>query len=250
MDAEALVARVAARQQELNSKKTFVAACKGLAQLCEASDDVPAAVVEALLGAAKRAFTVLQTRFTSEKFWQAGLELFLAVEFVAPSSSTADVATWRDAAMEEVDEECRERARQQAQLRKLQEERQHNKGRWGDANVPISMEELMAVNGLIAVNGEDGRPGMSRDARDELRIVTCVEEDLCVVCQEALPAGCKAKAMPCGHKFHDDCLTAWVAKSNSCPTCRFDEMPSEKRHFDDDQRRIQQAAPSRTGLYA
>ena len=24
-----------------------------------------------------------------------------------------------------------------------------------------------------------------------------------------------------------------VKKSNSCPTCRFDELPSEKKHFDD-----------------
>ena len=26
---------------------------------------------------------------------------------------------------------------------------------------------------------------------------------------------------------------AEVKKSNSCPTCRFDELPSEKKHFDD-----------------
>merc|ERR1711988_1912631 len=97
---------------------------------------------------------------------------------------------------------------------------------------------------------DDGKPGMSRDAQADLRLVTLTEEDLCVVCQEAMPAGSKAKTMPCGHKFHDDCLLSWVQKSNSCPTCRFDEMPSEKRHFDDIQRQVQQSQPTSSGLYA
>merc|ERR1719261_815830 len=97
---------------------------------------------------------------------------------------------------------------------------------------------------------EDGRPGMSRDARDSLRLVTVTEEEVCVVCQESLPLGSKAKVMPCGHKFHDDCLTSWVEKSNSCPVCRYDELPSEKRHFDDVERRVVTQDPRGTGLYA
>ena len=56
-------------------------------------------------------------------------------------------------------------------------------------------------------------------------------QDVCVVCQEAMPAGSgpethwvgpagrmfmllpgsKAKAMPCGHLFHDECLLSWAA---------------------------------------
>merc|ERR1719203_473166 len=108
------------------------------------------------------------------------------------------------------------------------------------------MNELLAAAGMVLVE-DDGRPGMSRDAQSELRVVTVLENDLCVVCQEEMPAGSKAKAMPCGHKFHDDCLLSWVKKSNSCPTCRFDELPSEKRHFDDIQRQVQQSSGS--GLY-
>eukprot|EP00927_Polykrikos_kofoidii_P051227 TRINITY_DN45012_c0_g1_i1.p1 TRINITY_DN45012_c0_g1~~TRINITY_DN45012_c0_g1_i1.p1 ORF type:complete len:289 (-),score=66.63 TRINITY_DN45012_c0_g1_i1:219-1010(-) len=251
VDAEEFLKKIAARQQELSSKKTFVAACKNLAELCEASDALPSVVVDALLDASKRGFTVLQTRFSTEKFWQAGLELFLAIECHAPPSATTDVAKWRDAAIEEVDEECREKARQQRQLRKIQEERAHNKGRWSDANVPVTREELLAASGIILENADDDRrPGMSRDAQDELRIVTSKVDDVCVICQEALPAGSKVKAMPCGHVFHDDCLMSWVGKNNSCPTCRNDVMASEKRHFDIDQRRIQQASPSGTGLYA
>jgi len=104
---------------------------------------------------------------------------------------------------------------------------------------------------MILVNAdEDSRPGMSRDARDELRVTTVVEEEVCVVCQEVMPVGSKAKTMPCGHKFHDECLVSWVKKSNSCPVCRYDDLPSEKRHFDDVQRQIHQADPGRSPLYA
>ena len=73
---------------------------------------------------AKTAFTVLQTRFSNPKFWQAGLELFLALSFY---NGSPEVSRWRDAALEEVDEDARERAKEQAHLRRLEEERKHNK---------------------------------------------------------------------------------------------------------------------------
>lgn len=249
----ALVGRVSALQKDLKTKKSFPAACKALAALFD--DEATAAALgaaapaEAMGEAGKTAFTVLQTRFSNPKFWQAGLELFLALEFHLPEKVPKAV-TWREAAMEEVDDEARERASEQAKLRRLKEDKLHNKGRWSDANTPVTRQELAAAAGMLLVDGDDSRPGMSRDAQEELRIVTVVENEVCVICQETMLTGSKAKAMPCGHKFHDDCLIGWVQKSNTCPTCRFDEMTSEKRHFDDVQRAVQQANPSRSGLYA
>lgn len=243
---QALLARVTALQKDLRSKKTFVAACRSLAEICDL-EQLPEHAAPALAEAGKVAFTVLQARFSNPKFWQAGLDFFLALEAHAPSPD--DVAKWRDAAIEEVDDDARERAREQAKLRRLQEDKRHNKGLWSDANTPITQAELLAAQGMILVESSDSRPGMSRDARDELRLCTVIEEELCVVCQEMLPVGSKAKTMPCGHKFHDECLVSWVKKSNTCPTCRFDEMPSEKPYFDDVQRQVQQAAPA-GGLYS
>mmetsp|Transcript_36229 Transcript_36229/g.73005 ORF Transcript_36229/g.73005 Transcript_36229/m.73005 type:complete len:250 (-) Transcript_36229:255-1004(-) len=245
---EAALGRLAALQKELAAKKTFVAACRELAGLCERVEELPEGAKQALGEAGKYTFRVLQTRFSNPKFWQAGLDFFLALDFHLPELE--GVATWRDAAMEEVDEEARERAKEQAQRRKVLEDKMHNKGRFSDANTRVTMNELLAASGMILVEEDDSRPGMSRDARNELRVVTVVEEDLCVVCQEAMPAGSKAKSMPCGHKFHDECLISWVKKSNSCPTCRFDEMPSEKKHFDDVQRQVMQGGGQQSGLYA
>jgi len=244
--------RLAKLKQDLKTKKTFVSACSQLAALCETCDEaqLPPSTAQALADAGKATFTVLQCRFSNPKFWQAGLEVFLAMEFHLPSA-VPGAAGWREAAMEEVDEDARVKAQQQRQLRSLQEDRMHNKGRFGDDVTPITMAELMRANGMEAADpDEERRPAMSRDARADLRLVTVKEEDAsCVVCMEPMPPGSKAKAMPCGHLFHDECLVAWVKKKNSCPTCRFDELPSEKRHFDDVQRQVQQAAPGR-GLYS
>mmetsp|Transcript_128069 Transcript_128069/g.362522 ORF Transcript_128069/g.362522 Transcript_128069/m.362522 type:complete len:251 (+) Transcript_128069:99-851(+) len=244
---EATVAHLEALQKELRVKKTFVSACQSLAGYCEGASPLSSRATEALREAGKCAFMVLQTRFTNPKFWQAGLEFFLAIEFHLPDIE--DASRWREAAMEEVDEEARERALEQKRLRKFQEDKAHNQGLWGDAATPITMPELMAASGMVAVDYDDARPGMSRDARNELRLVTLKRADMCVVCQEPMPAGSKAKAMPCGHIFHDDCIMSWVSKHNSCPTCRFDEYPSEKIHFDDTQRKIAQSPAGDSGLY-
>jgi hypothetical protein len=254
-DDGALEAKIAKLQKDLKTKKSFPAACRALAELAEgrpaAAGDGDAGLSEqvcsAMGEAGKSAFLVLQTRFSTPKFWQAGLDLFLALEFHIPSLADS-AAKWREAAMEEVDEESRERARQQSQLRKVREERMHNTGRFGDNVTPVTQAELLAASGLIALAPDDGRPPMSRDAQEELRVVKILKEELCVICQESMPVGSRAKAMPCGHKFHDDCLVSWVNKSNSCPTCRFDEAPSEKRHFDDIQRQVERGGGQ--GLYS
>ncbi|XXG48141.1 hypothetical protein AAC387_Pa02g2664 [Persea americana] len=43
---------------------------------------------------------------------------------------------------------------------------------------------------------------------------------VCTVCLEAFEAGKDAKRMPCGHLFHDRCISKWLARDRSCPTCR------------------------------
>lgn len=235
-------------QKDLSNKKLFCATCRKLAQACEKADDVPESIRNALVEAAKRTFTVLQSRFTNPKYWEAGLEIFLALEFAVPAAAE-QAQQWRDTAMLEVDEEAREQAEVAKQKRRYEWEKKYHQGRFNDANSPIDPAVVLASRGIILIDPSDARPGMSRDAVHDLRIVTVQSEDTCPICQEALPVGSKAKAMPCGHIFHDDCLVSWVSKNNSCPMCRFDELPSEKEHFDDVERRIQKEDPGKKGIF-
>ena len=42
----------------------------------------------------------------------------------------------------------------------------------------------------------------------------------CPVCQEELKTEGKMRRMPCGHMYHEECLTRWLQLHNSCPVCR------------------------------
>lgn len=246
---DATVESVKKLHQELSNKKSFCKTCSTLAQICDKADEAPETVREALFEAGKRAFTVLQSRFTNPKYWQAGLEFFLALEFHVPAAAE-NASQWRETAMQEVDDEAREQAAVMKQKRRLEWEKKYHQGRFSDANTPLTQELLLLRQGYITIDASDARPGMSRDAVHDLRLITVKSEEVCPICQEVMPVGSKAKAMPCGHLFHDDCLISWVSKNNSCPMCRFDELPSEKEHFDDVERRIHKEDPGRKGIFS
>ena len=44
----------------------------------------------------------------------------------------------------------------------------------------------------------------------------------CSVCMEALEEGDVCAELPCGHVFHRECVTEWLARRPSCPICRED----------------------------
>ncbi|KAL3641949.1 hypothetical protein CASFOL_012766 [Castilleja foliolosa] len=45
----------------------------------------------------------------------------------------------------------------------------------------------------------------------------------CSICLDDILIG--AKALPCCHVFHKDCINKWLKKSHSCPVCRY-KMPA------------------------
>lgn len=46
-----------------------------------------------------------------------------------------------------------------------------------------------------------------------------VSEDICVICLDNIPHD--KLVLPCGHKFHSDCITRWLLDcSFTCPVCK------------------------------
>ena len=53
------------------------------------------------------------------------------------------------------------------------------------------------------------------------------EEPLCVVCYETWSVGDYVRVLPCGHRFHIECIDKWLAsKSIRCPVCNW---PADER---------------------
>ena len=42
----------------------------------------------------------------------------------------------------------------------------------------------------------------------------------CNICLEECKQGERQQILPCLHKFHASCVNEWIARNNSCPTCR------------------------------
>lgn len=41
----------------------------------------------------------------------------------------------------------------------------------------------------------------------------------CSICLDKLTE-INCSVLPCGHKYHFDCIYSWLEKDNSCPNCR------------------------------
>jgi hypothetical protein len=95
---------------------------------------------------------------------------------------------------------------------------------------------MMLVQHLIVGDGGDlfsggvgggGVPPASKAAIAALKEVRTAAEGGdappgdCAICLDAFDAG---KEMPCGHRFHGECLERWLGVHGSCPVCR-SELP-------------------------
>jgi hypothetical protein len=77
----------------------------------------------------------------------------------------------------------------------------------------LTQAEWAAANNMILVDhNEAQRPAASRDARNDLRVVTIdgsYDQPTCVVCLEDLLIGSKAKKVQTNRKF---CNLGWFSK--------------------------------------
>jgi hypothetical protein len=56
---------------------------------------------------------------------------------------------------------------------------------------------------------------------------TADEDDVCVVCCEQYQAGDVLKLLPCVHKYHKACITAWLLRQDRCPICQRSVLPGQ-----------------------
>jgi hypothetical protein len=54
----------------------------------------------------------------------------------------------------------------------------------------------------------------------KVRRVGPKDDAACAVCQEDYTSGESASFLPCGHCFHQACISPWLLKDRTCPTCR------------------------------
>jgi len=70
------------------------------------------------------------------------------------------------------------------------------------------------VEGLVSSEKKKGAYGIVSQADDE--------EPCCTICLCEYENGEKLVRLPCGHVYHDDCITSWTDGHNKCPLCNCD----------------------------
>jgi E3 ubiquitin-protein ligase RNF115/126 len=66
-----------------------------------------------------------------------------------------------------------------------------------------------------------------KDEKDPSKI----EYPTCSICLMDINDGQKTILLPCGHMFHDECITKWLNIHNTCPLCRF-ELPTDDPEYE------------------
>lgn len=52
---------------------------------------------------------------------------------------------------------------------------------------------------------------------------------VCAICLDEFAEGDVLKTLPCGHAYHDVCISPWLeGKSGLCPNCRVDALPNAR----------------------
>ncbi|TKY66001.1 E3 ubiquitin-protein ligase RING1 [Spatholobus suberectus] len=88
---------------------------------------------------------------------------------------------------------------------------------------------LDRLDGAAAVRAPPPAAAASKAAIESMpavKILASHAESRCAVCMEHFEPDCDARAMPCGHVYHSECIVPWLSVRNSCPVCRR-EVPAD-----------------------
>ena len=105
------------------------------------------------------------------------------------------------------------------------------------------MTRIVFINNMQ--NQHQGNPPAAQTAIDKLKHFKmekkyCKKDDKdpnkleypeCSICLCEVNDGQDAILLPCGHMFHDPCVTKWLKIHNTCPLCRF-ELPTDNAEYE------------------
>lgn len=94
----------------------------------------------------------------------------------------------------------------------------------------FSGEDENGVNDSSKIETENDPHENSTTAPIDIESGSMVVEQ-CSICLEELKTGDKvyeANVCECGHKFHLECILAWLIKHNTCPCCRAELFPVDE----------------------
>lgn len=87
-------------------------------------------------------------------------------------------------------------------------------------DVPTVRSDATSERGIAAataapiVSGRDGDAAADRDKQE------------CSICTDEFEIGQDQRVLPCGHRFHPECIDPWLLNvSGTCPLCRIDLRP-------------------------
>lgn len=71
--------------------------------------------------------------------------------------------------------------------------------------------------------GGYGSVSLEKDVVNKSDVANNIEEEpQCSICLCEYEKGDKLISLPCGHVFHDDCITSWTDNNTRCPLCNSD----------------------------
>ena len=105
------------------------------------------------------------------------------------------------------------------------------------------MTRIVFINSMQ--NQHQGNPPAAKSSLDKLKHFNMekkyckkdekdpskIEYPTCSICLMDINDGQKTILLPCGHMFHDECVTKWLNIHNTCPLCRF-ELPTDDPEYE------------------
>ena len=91
----------------------------------------------------------------------------------------------------------------------------------------FSYENLLELGSMAVCTGL-GKAQLAAFRAQPYKCPSDCKAEQCIICLDDLIEGEDSQRIICKHVFHHQCVVEWLAKTNKCPTCRF-EIPRKEK---------------------